>query len=273
MSISRIESAYAYFLDRKISLTQMAVLQALAYHANEETEECHPSNATLAREVHTSANTVGTACKALKKMGAIDWVKGGQFEGVNVANVYTFLFPRMKMPTKRERYEAILAKRGVTKQNGHRAQAPLPQYQSPLGTGTQSPSAGVPTQFGSNTEDNRNPKTKIKSEREPEGALPSFDFKFAGCANKGMSIADAFDHDRSSPQQAAMALCGVNDVHNQRTFGKYMGIIGMTESWYVVDAFRLEIEKNGEHKNAKNRAAILTGRLKDRAIELGLLSK
>jgi len=252
MSIRRIESAYAYFLDKEMSGPQMSVLQALAYCANQkEGERCFPSDAYLSQLTHLGDKTVERARKALRdKHKAIIWEKGGKKGGNNVTNRYRFLFPIVKMKSAYEDYETVTET------------PPTVTLTPPLRQSDPTPPSGR----RSNTEIIR----KTTSESKPESCpTPSFDIKFAGCADKGMSIADAFDHELSSPQRAAMALCGVNDAYNNKTFGKYMGFIGMTESWYVVDAFRSEIEKNGEHKNAKNRAAILTSRLKDRAIELG----
>ena len=111
MSIRRIESAYATFQgDKRLSSTDMSVLVALAYIANEEKgEACYPSVAYLAELSHFSESAVTKACANLKKLKVIDWVSGGQNRlGGNVSNTYEFLFPHRKMKSRHESYQQLM---------------------------------------------------------------------------------------------------------------------------------------------------------------------
>mgnify|MGYP003335830846 CR=1 FL=1 len=111
MSIRRIESAYATFQgDKRLSSTDMSVLVALAYIANEEKgEACYPSVAYLAELSHFSESAVTKACANLKKLKVIDWVSGGQSRlGGNVSNTYEFLFPHRKMKSRHESYQQLM---------------------------------------------------------------------------------------------------------------------------------------------------------------------
>lgn len=252
MSIARIESAYAYFLGKEMSGPQMSVLQALAYCANQkENERCFPSDAFLSKLTHLGDKTVERARKALRdKHGAIIWEKGGRKGGSNVSNRYRFLFPLVTMKSAYESYETVTAT------------PPAVTLTPPI----RQSDPTLPSERRSNTEATLKTTLKSKPETSP---TPSFDFKFAGCSGTGTRTFDPFDHDHSSPLQAAMALCGVKDADNNKTFGKYMGCLGVPKSWDIVDTFRSEINQ-GEHDNARNLAAILTKRLKEWAVARGV---
>lgn len=110
MSIRRIESSYATFLeDEVLSGTQMSVLLALAYTANEERGECcFPSDPTLSRLTHFTERAVRKAREKLRARKIITWESGGKSrEGGNTSNRYTFLFPHKRMPTRNERYKSM----------------------------------------------------------------------------------------------------------------------------------------------------------------------
>lgn len=277
MGISRIESAYAYFLDKKgISGTQMAVLQALSFCANElNHEECHPSIAYLAQLTHFSESRISPACQALRDMNAIDWIPGGQYNGMNLANTYAFKFPLVKMKKKRERYEAINQERVGCP----RSEPPVPSLRTP-GTpaareGHPRSEGGVPPQRETNKEykEESNPQ----SNSESKGAPPTFDL---GSVLKSVSDSGRHDprsangsiddvvHDRSvSPHYAALRVCGVDDVDNKKTFNNYAlafyNLGKMDAMFDVIETFWGEI-KAGEHDGVQNRAAVLTSRLKYR---------
>jgi len=275
MSIKRIESAYAYFLDKKeMSGTQMAVLQALAYSANEKNhEKCYPSGATLAKMTHFSDRAVDHACQALRDMNVIDWVSGGQVDGINLANDYTFKFPLVKMKTRTERYEAIAAQRGMDRPPSTAADAP--QYRTSCTTGGASPAEGVGHQVRTNTEckENINPQ----SNSESKGAPPTFDFGSVfkrangGAVHDPRSANNSIDdvvHDRSvSPHYAALRVCGVDDIENKKTFNNYAlafySLGKMDMMFDVIETFWGQI-KQGEHDGLRNRAAELTKRLQAR---------
>ena len=102
MSISVIESAYATYLgDKRVTGTQMAVLICLAKFANNGTLETFPSDSKVAQYSHFAPSAVLNARKALKKIGAIDWVPGGKTrDGGLISNHYVFPFYK---PSKQDR--------------------------------------------------------------------------------------------------------------------------------------------------------------------------
>ena len=110
MSIRRIESAYATFLgDDRLSGSDMSVLLALAYVANEKNNEaCYPSDFYLERLTHISNRNIRYARKRLEALKVIKWETGGKGrQGGNISNQYRFLFPHCKMPTHCERYQQL----------------------------------------------------------------------------------------------------------------------------------------------------------------------
>lgn len=273
MSIKRIESAYAYYLDKKMSSAQMAVLQALAYSANEKNNEaCYPSLARLAELTHLSGSTVERACKDLRAMNAISWKRGGRFDGLNIANIYTFVFPHTKMLSQSERYDSVLSKM----ERFHHDDAPVP---SPCTPGTFTVREGyprgegsVPSQSVSNTEYSRNVNTELNAESKSEGLPhPSFDIgSVLKCVSGGKSRdprmtnsdieAAVYDREHSSPVLAAMRVCGVTDAENNRTFSNIAIWRDKNALFNVIERFWGEI-KAGEHDDLKNRAAELTRRM------------
>jgi len=279
MSIKRIESAYAYFLDKKeMSGTQMAVLQALAFSANEKNhEKCYPSGATLAKMTHFSDRAVDLACQALRDMNVIDWVSGGQVDGINLANDYTFKFPLVKMKTRRERYAEVASQRGMGQPLGTAPDAP--QYRTSCTTGGASPAEGVVHQVRTNKEYNEESNPQFKS--ESRDAPPTFDvgsvFKSASGGGRRDSRSangciDDVVHDRTvSPHHAALRVCDVDDIDNKKTFNNYAiafyNLGKMDAMFDEIEAFWGEI-KQGEHDGLRNRAAELTNRLKRRLAQV-----
>lgn len=57
--------------DVNCSPTEQLVLQALAYHYNQETEQCNPSYARLASMTGLAVRTVAKAVKSLRDAGVI----------------------------------------------------------------------------------------------------------------------------------------------------------------------------------------------------------
>jgi len=271
MSIKRIESAYAYYLDKKMSSAQMAVLQALAYSANEKNDEaCYPSLATIARLAHVTDRTATAACKALRDMGAIKWDSGGQSGGLNVANTYKFLFPQMKMPSRKEQYVSVLA--GRTNEQSEGGEDTSLRFRSSFPTGTETPSGGVVKQIPTNTEYKGNFNSESNSEsKSEEPPHPSFEMESVlRSVSDGKSRdprmtnsdieAAVYDREHSSPIQAAMRVCGVTDVENNRTFTNIAIWRDKNALFDAIEKFWGEI-KAGEHDGLNNRAAELTRRL------------
>ena len=250
MSIRRIESAYATFLDdKRLSGTEMSVLVALAYVANEKRDEdCFPSDGWLAGLTHLSGATVRNARNKLRSRKIIDWISGGLGrQGGNISNRYRFLFPHCKMPSKRDRYQPL---------DG----SPTPSPSVP----TPSPSVPCATskrtlrrQIATNTEGT--PKRTSESNTEDRGVVPLSDFEFKfepGVVDKSLA-----GREQKSVVDEAMRVCGVDGPENKRTFTSVMLTKNPSDCLEAIMTFESEI-RQGEHTKAKNLAAILTRRLK-----------
>ena len=258
MSIRRIESAYAtFFGDKRLSSTDMSILVALAYIANEKRdEECFPSHGYLAEMSHFGDSAVGDACKRLRDLKIIDWVSGGKGrQGGNISNKYRFLFPHCKMLSRRERYQQF----GEPPTPPERVPTPPEGEPYPVREGS------VPRQEGSNTEGT--PKRTSESNTENSGVVPLSDFEFKfepGIVEKPESApvkSKMPDPEKVSVVDEAMRVCGVNDMDNKRTFTLVMLTKNPGDCLEEIMTFESEV-RQGEHDKAKNLAAILTKRLK-----------
>ena len=256
MSIRRIESAYATFLeDKRMSGTEMSVLVALAYVANEKRDEdCYPSDAYLAELTHFKNSAVRNARNRLRSRKIIDWISGGMGrQGGNISNRYKFLFPHLKMPSKRDRYQPL---------NG--LPTPSPTVPTPADGVPYAASGRTPRQqMATNTE--AFPKGTSESNAEDWRVVPLSDFEFkfdSGNVDKsGKESEELKKRENLSLVDEAMKACGVSDMENKRTFSSLMLAKNPDDCFDVITAFASEV-RQGEHANAKNLAAILTKRLK-----------
>ena len=79
---------------RRTNGTQQAVLLALNFHRNKDTDRCFVSYEKLAKETRFEERTVIRAAKALRKLGYISWKSGGRTRsGIPKANEYMFHLP------------------------------------------------------------------------------------------------------------------------------------------------------------------------------------
>ena len=256
MSIRRIESAYATFLDdRKMSAAEMSVLVALAYVANEKRDEdCFPSDSYLKLLTHLGDRTIRLARNNLRSRKIIDWISGGMGrQGGNISNRYRFLFPHCKMPTQRERYQQL--------GEPPTAQVAVPTAPDavPYGKDCRTLRQQLPT----NTEGT--PKRTSESKPEDRGVVPLTDFEFKfepGVVDKsGKESEELKKRENLSLVDEAMKACGVSDMENKRTFSSLMLRKDPDDCYEVITAFASE-RKQGEHSGLRKPAAELTKRLK-----------
>ena len=247
MSIRRIESAYANFLDdEKMSAAEMSVLVALAYVANEKREEdCYPSDRYLKLLTHLGDRTIRSARNSLRSRKVIDWISGGMSrQGGNVSNRYRFLFPYLKMPSQRERYQPLAMTRPTAP-----AAVPTAPAAVPYGTSRRTHRQELPT----NTKGTLKKTSEEKPENRGVPRLSDFEFKF--------DFPRTPDREKVSVVDEAMRVCKVNDVENKRTFTSVMLTKNPADCLEEIMTFESEI-RQGEHAKAKNLPAILTARLK-----------
>lgn len=232
MSIRRIESSYATFLeDEVLSGTQMSVLLALAYTANEERGECcFPSDPTLSRLTHFTERAVRKAREKLRARKIITWESGGKSrEGGNTSNRYTFLFPHKRMPTRNERYKSM--------------------DESPRLSVT-APAAPV--------------KAEVTPAKAPDEYLTAGELFGLPTFQAVVKPVVARDAKPKAPLplmvQEAMKVCRVSDDYNINTFKRVIRDKNPDSVYQEICTFRSEINAH-EHDNAENLAAILTARL------------
>ena len=250
MSIRRIESAYATFLDdKKMSAAEMSVLVALAYIANEKRDEaCFPADSYLKLMTHLGERTIRLARNTLRSRKIIDWVSGGMGrQGGNISNRYKFLFPHCKMPTQRERYQQL----GETPTA--QVAVPTAPVAVPYGKDCRTLRHQLPT----NTEGTPNRTSESKPEDRGVAPLSGFEFKFEpGVVDKSL-----VNRERKSVVDEAMRVCGVDGPENKRAFSSVVLTKKSSDCLEAIMTFESEI-RQGEHDKAKNLAAILMNRLK-----------
>ena len=256
MSIRRIESAYATFLgDKRMSGTEMSVLVALAYVANEKRDEdCFPSDGCLSDMTHLSGATVRSARNKLRSRKIIDWISGGKGrQGGNISNRYKFLFPHCRMPSKRDRYQPLDAPPTLS------PSVPTPADSVPYATSERT----LRRQMATNTEGTPNRTSESNTENKGVVPLSDFEFKFeprvvdkSGKESEGLKKREGL-----SLVAEAMRVCGVDGFENKKAFSLVMATKTPADCLEAILTFASEI-RQGEHAKAKNLAAILMNRLK-----------
>ena len=251
MSIRRIESSYATFLeDSRLSGTDMAVLVALSYVANEQCEEkCFPADAYLSKLTHYNVSAVRKSRDRLRANKVIDWVSGGKNrQGGNISNRYKFLFPHQKMLSRREMYQPMEDTPTLP------GRVPYTPRESTLHS-----------QEATNSE--RTPNRTSESNAEDSGVRRLTDFDvILGIGGVDKSISGSIksgpiDPENISVVDEAMRVCKVNDSYNKRSFSSVILEKNQTDCLEEIYAFESEI-RQGEHSGARNLAAILMARLK-----------
>lgn len=245
MSIRRIESSYATFLeDEGLSGTQMSVLLALAYTANEERGECcFPSDPTLSRLTHFTERAVRKAREKLRARKIITWESGGKSrEGGNTSNRYTFLFPHKRMPTRNERYKSM-------DESARLSVAPVAAPVTPPGV---TPRTAAPV------------KAEVTPAKAPDEYLTAGELFGLPTFQAVVKPVVARDAKPKAPLplmvQEAMKVCRVSDDYNINTFKRVIRDKNPDSVYQEICTFRSEINAH-EHDNADNLAAILTARL------------
>ena len=256
MSIRRIESAYATFLDdKKMSAAEMSVLVALAYIANEKRDEaCFPADSYLKLMTHLGERTIRLARNTLRSRKIIDWVSGGMGrQGGNISNRYKFLFPHCKMPTQRERYQQL--------GEPPTAQVAVPTAPDAVPSGKDCRT--LRHQLPTNTEGTPNRTSESKPEDRGVAPLSGFEFKFEpGAVDKSEKETEELKkRENISLVDEAMKACGVKDMENKRKFSSLMLKKKPDDCYEVIMTFASE-RKQGEHSGLRKPAAELTKRLK-----------
>lgn len=263
MSIRRIESSYATFLeDEVLSGTQMSVLLALAYTANEERGECcFPSDPTLSRLTHFTERAVRKAREKLRARKIITWESGGKSrEGGNTSNRYTFLFPHKRMPTRNERYKSMDESPRLSVTAPAASETPAVPVAAPVAAPDVAPVASP-----SVTPRTAAPvKAEVTPAKAPDEYLTAGELFGLPTFQAVVKPVVARDAKPKAPLplmvQEAMKVCRVSDDYNINTFKRVIRDKNPDSVFQEICTFRSEINAH-EHDNAENLAAILTARL------------
>lgn len=262
MSIRRIESIYATCMDRtEMTCPQMAVLLALGFCANAETERCFPSKLFLAKLTHCGESTVERACSELRKAGLIDWRKGGMGPSGLQSNSYVFTFPHRRMGSRREGYQQLTA--NPPSERGYAT--PTARVVPPRSEGYPPPerggkSVGTQKEIGSEVGSDRT-DAKISFERPTQDGVTTLQAFSLPRAATAMEASALQKRAGVSLVREAMRVCGVRDADNARVFSSEM--CRHDQSAILECIFTLESElRAGEHAQICNLAALLMRRIK-----------
>ena len=267
MSIRRIESSYATFLeDEVLSGTQMSVLLALAYTANEERGECcFPSDPTLSRLTHFTERAVRKAREKLRARKIITWESGGKSrEGGNTSNRYTFLFPHKRMPTRNERYKSMDESPRLSVTAPAASATPATPVAAPVASHVAAPVAAPLTPPSVTPRTAPPVKAEVTPAKAPDEYLTAGELFGLPTFQAVVKPVVARDAKPKAPLplmvQEAMKVCRVSDDYNINTFKRVIRDKNPDSVFQEICTFRSEINAH-EHDNAENLAAILTARL------------
>ena len=106
MGFGYTKAVYETFMGRKdlLNATQLSVLLALAYSANNTTGACYPGKARLGQLTLLGQSTVDQACRELKNKNIITIDERRVDARYNKTNVYTFPFLTWNRET---RYQTV----------------------------------------------------------------------------------------------------------------------------------------------------------------------
>ena len=265
MSFKLLEAVYNLDKDATTA-TEQAVLAALAYRANDKTRLCFPKQETIAAMTHLHRATVASCLNSLREHGFIEWKSGGLANkrgkyGQPLANDYT-----LKIPTKKAKNGDSAEDEPVHNSNTVSCRA-TPQcragrHSSVVEGDTTVSSTATPTEITTR-------KTKEISNRNSAGADSDSSINFAinelleDVAKIGKTPVQR--KEGLSPVRMALRVCGIAPGtpeynSNIASFRSVMIKLGAQRSLEVVIAFESEVNQ-GEHKSARNLAAVLMSRL------------
>lgn len=247
MNRERIESIYATFRhDSTVSGTQMALLQALAFCANPKNEACFPGMLRLVELTHFGASAIKEAKKALRAKGIITWSSDKTEAGDNDSCDYKFLFPHKKFESRRNKYESV----GLEPTEGG---AP-----ADLGSVVKQPTVG---REATTNIKNNNINLSVKEQGRGVGE-PKPMFEVSSVLKKA-DYRTLVQRERDELITDALKACNLDpkDKDERAAFGSIISQIEASVVQDVIDQFRSEVAQ-GEHKKAKNLAAVLMTKLK-----------
>lgn len=226
--------------------TEQAILAYLAFRADDKTGRCFPSRAKIAAATHLGHTGVTNGLNGLKKKNILQWLRGGRkagSRGVAFANDYRIVFPEQSIG--RDAANALTSTRPM--------QWPLRGQCNSRDAATiridhkeHHPSVINAHRTADPTEDvNRRKEVEVLG-RDYQAEHQPPDLK----KKENISLA-----------QMAMDVCGVSDWDNSRVF--QIVLLHKDPQSCLDEILALQSEvRQGEHKNARNLAAILVSRLK-----------
>lgn len=226
--------------------TEQAILAYLAFRADDRTGRCFPSRASIAAATHLGHTGVSNGLNGLKKKNILQWLRGGRKAGSRgsaLANDYRIAF--LEQSIARDATTALTSTRLMhwppRGQCSGRDEATIRMDQK-----EHHPSVISARRTTDPTEDVDN-RAKIEAlgrAYQAEHQPPDLKKK------ENISLA-----------QMAMDVCGVSDWDNSRVF--QVVLLHKDPQSCLDEILTLQSEvRQGEHKKARNLAAILVSRLK-----------
>lgn len=223
---------------RNTSPTEQAILAYLAFRASDETKRCFPSRNAIEDATHFGQTAINNGLNGLHEKEILQWVRGGRKpkgRGFSLANEYSFNFPKLstELSTKLSTPQALddtICREAAPIINNHNKKHPsvikgAPSGQEPMENVVRQESIEIGRAWSAHTQTPTVPK------RPP------------------------------SLIQRAMEICGVSDRDNYLALVSVMMKKSRSQCEDEIFAFESEL-RQGEHKNIRNRTALLMSRLK-----------
>ena len=94
-------AALDYLFEKKINITDLAVLNVLCKHRSNKTNMCRPSQSTIGKRINRSRTTVSKSIKKLVRCGLLEIVAKAN-SGEHRTTVYRVIFPQCSFGTNSE---------------------------------------------------------------------------------------------------------------------------------------------------------------------------
>ena len=228
------------------NVTEQAILAYLAFRADDKTGRCFPSRASIAAATHLGHTGITNGLNGLKKKNILQWLRGGRksgSRGVSLANDYRIAFPERS--SGRDAATALTSTR--------------PLHWPP---GGHCGSRDAATIRMDHKEHHPSVINARRTAEPTEGVDNREEIEAFGRAFLAEHRPPALKKSENiSLTQMAMDVCGVSDWDNSRVLQVIM--IHKDPQSCLDEIMTLQSEvRQGEHKNARNLAAILVSRLK-----------
>ena len=258
MGFNLLERVYA-MTDYKMSGTELSVLAALAFRANDKTLLCFPKLETLAKMTHLHPATIPPILNKLRDKSIVEWDSGGLKNkrgkgGKILSNSYRLNLPEKSKKTKNTEVITECPQDSTVSPTARLLYSPGRDYSIVQDDTTVSPRARPTEIITSNTKPRPN-RRESASDLNFDEALESMDLK----TKHTPSIPE-------NPTAKIFRLCEIPESDIGMRAGCMKTILplvlklGRSTIEDILDAFESE-KRQGEMKNVKNLFGLLVKRL------------